>query len=167
MGAHHYDILQWCLGADGSGPIEVIPPEDPKATTGATLLYEGGIEVVHGGPGGCLFEGEKGTLRIDRGVLEGKPEAIVKEPLREDEVHLERSPGHHRNWVDCIRSRKRPVADVEAGARSATVCHLVNIAYWYRRRLRWDPAAWKFAGDDEANGWLDRPRRDPWRLPAF
>ncbi len=65
-----------------------------------------------------------------------EPESIVKEPLADKEVHLFQSPGHHRNRIDCIRSRKRPVAEVEAGARSATVCHLANQAYWNRRKLR-------------------------------
>ena len=71
--------------------------------------------------------------------LTSEPESIVKEPLGEKDVHLFKSPGHHRNWLECIRSRERPVADVEIGARSVTVCHLANLAYWNRRKLRWDP----------------------------
>jgi predicted dehydrogenase len=165
MGAHHYDIAQWALGMDESGPVEIIPPENPKAGRGVRYIYANGVEMTHGGPSGCVFVGTKGRLHIDRGVLTSEPEEIVKEPLADNEVHLYRSPGHHRNWLDCIRSRKRPVADVEIGARSVTVVHLGNLAYWYGRRLRWDPKNWKFVGDDEANGWLDRQRRDPWQLP--
>jgi hypothetical protein len=112
-----------------------------------------------------LFTGTKGKLHIDRGLLSSDPESIVKEPLGKDEVHLYESPGHHRDWINCIRSRKRPVADVEIGARSVTVVHLGNLAYWYGRKLRWDPKGWKFVGDEEANGWRDRDRRDPWQLP--
>ena len=167
MGAHHFDIAQWALGMDESGPVEIIPPEDPKAGKGVKYVYEGGVEMFHGGPGGCVFEGTEGKMRIDRGHLSSEPESIVKEPLGDDEVHLFKSPGHHRNWIDCIRSRQRPVADVEIGARSVTVCHLGNLAYWHRRKLKWDPKAWRFADDEEANGWLDRQRRDPWQLPTI
>ena len=166
MGAHHYDIAQWALGMDSSGPVEIIPPEDPKAQSGVKYVYANGVEMFHGGPGGCVFEGTGGKLHIDRGVLKSEPESIVKEPLGPNEVHLFRSPGHHRNWLDCIRSRQRPIADVEIGARTVTIVHLGNLAYWYHRKLRWDPQSWRFVGDDEANTWLDRPRRDPWQLPA-
>ncbi len=162
IGAHHYDIVQWALGMDKSGPVEVIPPEDPKATRGVKYRYANGVEMTHGGPSGCTFVGSEGTLYITRGKLESTPESIVKEPLADDEVHLFKSPGHHRNWLDCIRTRERPVADVEIGARSATVCHLGNLAYWNRRPLRWDPDNWTFIDDAEANTWRDRERRAPW-----
>ena len=165
MGAHHFDIAQWALDMDQSGPVEIIPPEGPKAVTGVKYVYANGVEMFHGGPSGCTFEGSSGKLYIDRGKLTSEPESIVKEPLGEKEVHLPKSEGHHRDWVDCIRSRKRPVADVEIGARSVTVCHLGNLAYWYRRKLHWDPQNWRFIGDDDANQWLDRARRDPWQLP--
>jgi hypothetical protein len=165
MGAHHYDIAQWALDMDHAGPVEIIPPE--KAGEGVRYLYANGIEMVHGGPQGCVFEGALGTLHIGRGVLTSDPESIVKEPLRDDEVHLFRSPGHHRNWLDCIKSRDKCVAPVEAGAHTATVVHLGNLAYWHNRRLKWDPQNWRFVGDDEANDkFLDNPRRDPWQLPA-
>ncbi|HMF36528.1 MAG TPA: hypothetical protein VKF17_07800 [Isosphaeraceae bacterium] len=89
------------------------------------------------------------------------------------DIHLEKSPGHHRNWLDCIRSRKRPLADVAIGARSVpigarsvAITILVNLAYWNGRPLHWDPARWEFVNDAEANRWLDRERRDPWQLPA-
>lgn len=166
MGAHHYDIVQWALGMDDTDPVEIIPPADPASGVGCKYLYANGIEMTHGGPDGCFFTGTKGTLHITRGLLASNPESIVQEPLREDEVHLFPSPGHHRNWVDCIRSREKPVADVEVGARSVAIPLLGNLAYWHGRRLKWDPKNWTFLGDDEANRWLDRERRDPWRLPT-
>ena len=121
MGAHHYDIAQWCLGMDDSGPVEIIPPDDPKATSGVKYIYANGVVLSHGGPSGCVFTGSEGKLHIDRGVLTSEPESIIKDPLGEKEVHLYQSPGHHRDWIDCIRSRKRPVADVEIGARSVAI----------------------------------------------
>ncbi|HVR73976.1 MAG TPA: Gfo/Idh/MocA family oxidoreductase [Planctomycetota bacterium] len=166
MGAHFYDIAQWALGMDESGPVEVIPPEDPAATSGVKFIYENGVEMTHGGKDGCFFTGTKGTLHITRGVLKSDPESIAKEPIGKDEVNLPKSPGHHRDWIDCIRSRKRPVADVEVGARTVTIVHLGNIAYWNHKKLRWDPKSWKLVGDEAQNRWLDRERRDPWKLPS-
>jgi len=166
MGAHHYDIAQWALDMDQSGPVRIIPPEDPKATRGVKYIYANGVEMIHGGPGGCVFEGTEGKLHINRRHLSSEPESIVQDPLADDEVHLYESPGHHRDWLNAIRSRQRPVADVEIGARSVTVCHLGNLAYWNHRELKWDPEAWRFVDDEEANQWLDRPRRDPWQLPT-
>ncbi len=166
MGAHHYDIAQWALDRDDSGPVEIIPPEDPSTGRGVTFRYDDGVEMVHGGPQGCVFHGTEGELHIGRGVLTSKPDTIVKEPLRDDEVHLFKSPGHHRNWVDCIKSRERCVAPVEAGARTVSIVHLGNLAYWHGRSLKWDPTAWRFVDDDQANEkFLDRERRDPWQLP--
>ena len=164
MGAHHYDIAQWALDMDESGPVEVIPPDDPMATTGVRFIYQNGVEMIHGGPSGCSFHGENGTLSIDRGRLTSDPEDIVKTPLGEDDVRLPRSPGHHRNWLDCIKSREAPVAEVEKGARTATIIHLGNLAYWNHKRLKWDPQQWKFT-DSADNHLLDRERRDPWQLP--
>ncbi len=165
IGAHHYDIAQWALGMDESGPVKIVPPEDPSKGTGVKYVYENGVEMTHGGAGGCTFFGTEGTLRVDRGHLSCDPADAIKEPLADDEVHLYESPGHHRDWINCIRERRRPVADVEIGARSATVCHLGNLAYWHGRELHWDPKKWTFGEDAEANGWLDYDRRGPWQLP--
>ncbi|MGC8640729.1 MAG: Gfo/Idh/MocA family protein [Isosphaeraceae bacterium] len=167
MGAHHYDIAQWCLGMDQSGPVEIYPAMSQNAHHGVIYRYASGVVMVHGGPSGCTFTGDKGTLRIDRNHLTSDPASIVKKPLEAKEVHLEKSPGHHRNWIDCIRSRTRPVADVEIGARSVAITILGNLAYWNHRPLRWDPVKWEFTGDPVANRWLDRERRDPWQLPTI
>lgn len=66
------------------------------------------------------------------------------------------------DWLNCIRSRKRPIADVEIGARSVAIVILGNLAYWHHRKLRWDPRAWDFVDDREASSWFDRERRSPW-----
>ena len=167
MGAHHYDIAQWALGMDDSGPVEIIPPKDPTSGQGVKFVYANGVEMFHGGgPAGCVFHGTKGKLHIGRGTLTSDPGSIVKEPIGKDDVHLFKSPGHHRNWVDCIKSRKKCVAPVEAGSRTVTIIHLGNLAYWHGRSFKWDPKKWQFVGDDEANKkFLDRDRRDPWQLP--
>jgi predicted dehydrogenase len=163
MGAHHFDIAQWAMEMDGSGPVKVEPPAG-DANTGLKFTYASGVEMFHGGPSGCTFEGETGTIYVDRDKLETTPEAIAKTPLAENEKPLYRADDHGRNWLDCIRDRKLPIADVEIGHHSATVCHLANLGYQLRRTLNWDPAKEKFAGDDEANGLLNRVPRDPWKI---
>jgi len=150
---------------DDSGPVQIIPAEDPKAKRGVKYIYANGVEMIHGPGGGVQFIGTAGEITVNRGTLSSKPETIIQEKLGEKDVHLYKSPGHQRDWLDCVRSRKRPICDVEIGARSVTVCHLGNLAYWNHRKLTWDPKAWQFVGDNEANTWLDRERRDPWQLP--
>jgi len=93
------------------------------------------------------------------------PEELVQEPIRDDEIHLYESNNHMQNWLECIKTREKPIADVEAGHRSTTVCHLGNIARWAGRRLRWDPVQEIFPDDQDANQYLDRPRRKPYQLP--
>ncbi|MCI0640971.1 MAG: Gfo/Idh/MocA family oxidoreductase [Gemmataceae bacterium] len=165
MGAHHFDIAQWGLNMDSSGPVEIIPPKDPKASTGVRFVYANGVEVVHGPGGGIQFIGSNGEITVNRGLLRSKPESIIKEPIGEKDVRLPRSPGHQRDFLDCMRTRRNPICDVEIGARSVTVCHLGNLAYWHQRRLRWNPRDWQFVGADGDNRWLDGQRRDPWQLP--
>jgi predicted dehydrogenase len=164
-GAHHFDIAQWGLGMDGSGPVKIIPPKDPKAEKGVRYVYANGVEVVHDGGGGVQFIGSSGEITVNRGHLSSKPADIVKQPLGKKDVHLYLSPGHQRDWLNCIRSRKKPICDVEIGARSVTVCHLGNLAYWNHRMLRWDPKKWEFVDDKEAAKWLDRERREKYQLP--
>jgi len=165
-GSHGLDMIQWALGMDESGPVEVWP-EGSGLKCPVTFRYESGVKVCLDGKGphgGGLFIGEKGTILIDRQKCQSRPEEIAKEPLKASDIHLYKSANHMRNWLECIRSRKIPVADVEIGHRSATVCHLGNIARWTGRKLRWDPVREAFAGDEEANRLLERPMRAPWSL---
>jgi predicted dehydrogenase len=164
-GAHHFDITQWGLGMDESGPVEIIPPENPKADRGVRYLYDNGVEVVHGNSGGVLFIGTDGAILVNRGKLASLPENVIKEPLGTKDVHLYKSPGHQRDWLNCVRSRKKPIADVEIGARSVTVCHLGNLAYWNHKRLKWDPKTWSFVDGTGDPKWLDRERREGYELP--
>ena len=170
-GAHHFDIAQWGIGMDTSGPVEIIPPDNPKAKKGVRYIYKNGVELIHGRAPeknyGVTFIGTKGTIYVDRGRIESDPPSILKEKLGDGDVTLYESKDHRRNWIECIYSRKKPICDVEVGARSVTVCHLGNLAYWHHRKLKWDPKNWKFIGDREAARWLDRKRRRPWKLPRI
>jgi predicted dehydrogenase len=163
-GAHHFDIAQWGLGMDDSGPVEIIPPEDPKATRGVRYIYSNGVEMIHGDSGGVLFIGTNGKILVNRGKFEATPAALGEEPLPDNAIHLYKSYSHTKDFLDCMRSRKKPICDVEIGCRSVTVCHLGNLAYWNHRHLYWDPEKERFVNDKEANQWLDRPKRGGWKV---
>jgi predicted dehydrogenase len=184
-GAHGLDQIQWALGMDNTGPVEIWteggsfnPPtytqpesrargDELCATPMVYFRYANGVTVKldNGNPGGAIFIGDKGKIEIFRSRVTSNPAGLVDEPIRDDEIHLYESDDHMRNWLDCIKSRQQPIADVETGHRSSTVCHLGNIARWVGRRLRWDPVREVFPDDAEANAFLDRPRRKPYELP--
>jgi hypothetical protein len=81
-----------------------------------------------------------------------------------NDIHLYNSKNHAADWLNAIRTRRHPICDVEVGARSITVCHLGNIAYWLNRSIKWDPAREQIIGDDEASRMLQLPMRSPWHL---
>jgi len=162
-GAHHFDIAQWGMGMDGSGPIEIIPPGCRGADT-LTFRYASGVSMYRGGANGILFTGTNGKVEVNRGYFQTWPDEIGREPIGPNEIHLYESPGHHQDWLNCIRQRRRPICDVAIGASSVTVCHLANIACWLGRPIRWDPVRREIVGDAAAARWLDRPKRAPWRL---
>jgi predicted dehydrogenase len=116
---------------------------------------------------GILFIGEKGRLFVNRGIIFTDPDTILKTPLSAGDVQLRRSPNnsHHDDWMECIKTRKDPITDAEIGARSVAVCHLVNLAYWHRKNLTWDPIKWEFPNDPVANAWRDRAKRPKYDLP--
>jgi predicted dehydrogenase len=187
-GAHHFDIAQWGLGMDDSGPVEIIPPPDLAAkqrawvvgdlqrkhdgafgtpaepTWGLRYRYASGVAVVKDHTNGVLFVGSEGRIEVNREHLQMWPDKLQSVVLRPSDVQLPRSPGHHQDWFDCIRTRRRPIADVAIGCRSVSVCHLGNIACWVGRAIRWDPAREEIVGDEAAARWLDRPMRAPYRL---
>ncbi|HWX22887.1 MAG TPA: Gfo/Idh/MocA family oxidoreductase [Candidatus Binatia bacterium] len=115
---------------------------------------------------GCIFEGEKGLLYVNRGTVRAWPEEIFEQPLKENDVRLYASKEHHENWLECIKSRKLPICDVAIGHRSATVCHLGNIAIRSGKALKWNPVQEEFVGDADCAKWLNRPYRAPWSLPS-
>jgi hypothetical protein len=90
---------------------------------------------------------------------------VEEEKKWSDQTALWQAKWHIQNWLNCIKTREKPVADVEIGHRSVSVCHLVNITRRIGRPLKWDPAAEQFPGDDEANQLVKRPRREGYELP--
>jgi len=177
-GAHHFDIAQWGLGMDESGPVEIVVPRSPGANKGVRFIYESGVEIIHGGDDGITFVGTDGEIFVNRRKLESAPPQITAESIAEGEIHLYNAPsnshtGHRQDWINCIRARRQPNCPVETGARSVAVCHLGNLVYLHGeqlagKRLRWDPDAWSFIDNDEANTWRDYPypRREGYQLPV-
>ena len=165
-GAHHFDIAQWGLGMDESGPIEIIPPDgkDVKRLTykyaSGTVMYHGKLE---GYPFGVVFVGTNGKVCVDRGKFKTEPEDLGKNYVAgSSPIKLYKSNNHYADFLKGVRNREKPICDVEVGCRSVTVCHLGNLAYWNKRPLKWDPAKERFIGDKEANSWIDRPKRARW-----
>lgn len=172
-GAHHLDIAQWGLGMDESGPVEIFGDgEFPKTglfTTATRVYFEAkyanGVKLVcKTGGSNTRFEGADGWVDVKREGLETEPELLKQETIGPDEIHLYNSRDHKQDFLDCIKSRKDPIANAEVGHRSASLCHLGNIAMLLGRRLKWDPRKERFINDSEANRMLRRPMRAPWRL---
>ena len=166
-GAHMFDIAQWGLGMDESGPVQWIPPTDPKAVRGLRMVYANGVEMVHedfGRGWAVRFIGEKGSLDVSRQFLDSQPENIAGAKIKKSETHLYESKNHYLDWLDAVKNRTSPICNAETGHRSASVCNLANIAYHLNRPLEWNPATEKFAGDGEANKLLTKKYRKPYKL---
>jgi len=182
--SHSADIIQWSLGMERSGPVEIIHPASGRFPT-LTYRYANGtlLHLVEGwqavkdlykavpatarleGNFGGLFVGERGwvTTMFGGGRLEGEPESIFQEMgLKTREVSG--ANNHHDNWLECIRTRGRTSTDEEIGHRSASLGHLATLAFKLNRSLKWDPAKEEFAGDPEANRLRSRAMREPWRM---
>lgn len=174
MGAHHFDIAQWALKMDASGPVTVIPPDNPKQQHGLRFLYANGVEMIHNefekGKDGkdvradCVFEGTEGIILVSRSGISSLPDTILKEPLGATAERVYPSRNQLTNWLECIHSGKQAICPAEIGHRSATICHLANIGYRLRRKLTWDPAAERFVGDTSADRELAREPRAKWKV---
>lgn len=180
---HAFDVVQWGLGMDDSGPVEIIPPETGQYPD-LTYKYPGGVvlqvvdrrldrkkhfvpkgwdEITSIQNFGAVFIGEQGWIHVGReGYLTSFPAGLAENHPRYE--HALAVGDHLADWFEAIRTRRRPACDVEIGCRSTTVAHLGCIAHWTGRRLRWDPAREEFLGDDEANRLRRRAMRSPWQV---
>jgi len=175
-GAHVIDIGQLGNNTDDTGPIEIEGGGDfvrdglfDCATSyWFNFTYANGVKMLCASeqPRGIKFIGDKGWVfvHIHGGELEADPPSLLQEVIGPNEIHLGRSPGHHEDFLRAVRERGTPMAPLEVGIRTATMCHLANIAMLTGRKLEWDPVKECIVNDDEANKMCERPMRAPWRL---
>jgi hypothetical protein len=176
-GQHDIDIAQWGNGTDDTGPIElegtgVIPGEGYLNNTAihwhTEYLYANGVRLIFADttqiPYGIRFEGDSGWVHVDRSRITAEPASLLRTPLGPGDVRLEVSRGHSANFIDCVRTRRQPICNVDVGHHTYVVCNLSDIAIRLGRKLRWDPRREVFPDDDEANRMLGRAMREPWRL---
>jgi len=189
LGAHCNDVAQMGNGTSLTGPVEVEPiyaewpPKGSLFNTalrcGYRLRYANGVELTQESSdklGGTRFEGTKGWAQFNFRGLETSPESLKTTTIGPDEIHLPKPvkytgegkrdhyADHVRNFLDCVKTREEPIEPVEVGHRTATLCHLGNIALQLNRTLKCDPDQERFPDDDEANRMLSRPPREPWRV---
>ena len=182
--AHAADVIQYALGVEKSGPVEIIHPSTKEFPTltckyaDGTLLHFvdhwGMVKDLYkavpataklSGNFGGIFVGERGwvTTLSAGGPIEGGPEEVLNAiGLKTREVNM--ANNHHANWRECIRTRQQTTCPEELGHRTATLGHLTNIAFWTGRSLKWDPAKEEFTDNDMANRLRSRPMRAPWRV---
>jgi predicted dehydrogenase len=181
-GAHGFDQIQWALGLDSTGPTEILvdgPALDlptyskvEDRNRGNSICskprlsyrYANGITVRldKGNRGGGIFIGDKAKMEVFRGRLTSNPAELAEELLQKDPRP---NQSHIGNWLECAVSGERPIADVELGHRSASVCHLLNIGRLLGRNVKWDPDAEQFVDDAEANAMLTRTVRKGYEWP--
>jgi len=157
-GCHGFGGALFACNLQNTGPVRIIPP-DGKEYTRLTYIFANGIRIYHGGGWGDIlaFRGTEGELPT-RGSAPEPPLPDIQIP------NYKGSGGIFGDFLHCVRTRERPFRDIDVAHRTATTCHLGNIAYWLKRPLRWDPVKEEIIGDPEATRWLDRPMREPWTI---
>jgi predicted dehydrogenase len=165
-GAHMFDIAQWALGMDDSGPIEFMPP-DVKKRIPLTMRYASGVIMTHEpgfrkSDGNCVrFIGSDGIIDISRGFLDTIPSKLQDQVIGDNEIKLYHSDDHYSDFLNAMKTRKQPISTVEIGHRTISVCHIANLCYEFDRPLVWNPEKEVFFNDAEAN----RRRMDVYRNP--
>ena len=177
---HHCDIAHWGLGFDNDGPSEVeghgdFPPPDAlwntctkyrielKYPRNITMIMAGGYGDIRSG---CKWIGTEGWVWVDRGGFEASNPDWKKGKNLPDElrkIKLYESPGHWRNFLDCVKSRQPTIAPVETAHHSTIPGHLGLISMLTGRKIKWDVKHERIHGDSEATAMMKRPYRAPWQ----
>lgn len=184
--SHAADVIQYAIGMETSGPVEIIHPSSGEFPT-LTCRYANGVLLHHvdhwgmvkdvykavpqsarlEGSFGGVFVGERGWLTsmsgVSSGPIEGEPESLFRE-MKFQSRQETLGNNHHANWFECIRTRARTSTYEEIGHRSASLGHLVIMAYKLGRSLKWNPVKEEFIGDEAANRLRSRAMREPWMM---
>ena len=172
-------LAQWANDSQDTSPTEYEGwaefPQDGLFNTPVKFdivaTYANGVRmVIHDetepgrGPRGNKFVGTDGWVSVDdTGKVTASSDAILRE-LNAAQQGYAYMMGHHRDFLDCVKTRAKPIAPPEVAHRSTTTCHIANIALRLGRKLRWDPKAERFVGDPEADRMMARAMRSPWTL---
>ncbi len=191
-GAHHFDIANWGMGTENTGPIEISGKSDWPAKEAlwdvhgnykTENLFANGVKVLASNeyPNGVKFIGTEGWIFVTRGsysatasdpvakgkntkALDASDPKILTSVIGENEIHLIDSKDHHANWLNSIITGVPNIAPIEVGHRACSVCLLNHSAMKLNRKLYWDPVTEKFKNDDEANAMLVRSQRWPYQI---
>lgn len=178
---HHADIAQWGNGTELTGPVQVEPVNVEFPKTGLwnaptsykyVATFASGVKMIVANASqqpkgmGARWIGDKGWVWVDRGGFDTEPKSLMKEVIGPEETILFRSPGHYRNFLDCVKSRRTTLTPAEVAHRSASIGHLGQIAMTVGRTIRWNPDTEQILGDPTAAGMLGRAKREPWHLVA-
>jgi predicted dehydrogenase len=164
-GAHMFDIVQWSLDMDGSGPVKVAAPKS-QGNEFLTYTYANGITMTHQPwewNNAIEFVGTEGTLRVQRKKLETSKPELKDRVIGPNEKHVYKSENHYEDFIKAIRDRSMPICDVEIGHRTASICNIGNIAYATNKSLDWNPKTEKF-NDAQANALLGRSMNAEWGI---
>ncbi len=169
-GAHHYDIVQWALGRDETGPVKFVP-QGYQGEKHAYYEYADGIRVYRDHPDSGKYmiriQGTEGDVYVSRnGQIMTTPSGFAKQPLGLGDERLYLSKNHQVNWIECIRTRKRTICPASVGHRTGSICLLSGITERLGRPIQWDPENEHIIGDPAASKWESRPRRAGYELPA-
>lgn len=171
-GAHMIDSAQWGHGTDDTGPVEIeATGEFPDrglfdvhtGFKGQAVFADGVRLIMESGEPGVRFEGDRGWVQADRGQVKASDPSILRQAPAAGEIKLSVSANHMRNFLEAARNRRDPIAPVETGHRSNSICVLIHLAMTLKRRLKWDPKTETFPDDAEAARRLDYPHRNPWQ----
>ena len=169
-GAHHFDIIQWALGMDDSGPTDFYPENsdgsefrhyryanDPTVYVNTPMKNN---HMIH-------FIGDEGEILVSRGArIETSPSVLRSIPMRAKDIRLQVSDDHRKNFLDAIIYGKKNICPAEIGHRSATVCHLMSFARRLNSHVNWDPKTETITNNPAAAAMISRPRRAPYYLGA-
>ncbi len=192
-GSHHIDCAHWAMDTEYTGPVEISGrAEFPKSglwdvhgVFRTEAVYANGVKMIVTNelPNGIKYIGSKGWIFVTRGnysvtasdpvsasddnrPLRASDPKIITSKIGPDEINLYKSDDHHGNWLECVKTRKQPIAPIEVGHRSCSTCLLHHIVMKLGRKVQWDPVRERFINDDEANSMLSRPQRWPYIIEA-
>ncbi len=157
-GCHGFGGALYCLQLHETGPVRIVPP-DGKDVQRLTYIFDNGVRIYHGGGWGGIL-----SFRGTEGEIPDRTTGTSQSPPNIHVPNYKGRGGIFGDFVHCVRTRQMPFRDVAVAHRTASLCHLGNIAYWLKRPLQWDPVKEQIIGDPVASRWLDRPMRQPWAL---